>query len=136
MFYKIFNSDNLQFLRLLLIDLWNYPWFTRFLFWLAVFLFFNSKVAKRHRQWRLAVWMDTMDIYIFFKGAWYENFEKLIFLKLADKVSFHLSISFTMKNLQTCIFFRSNKKKLCLCYLLFYFSVVTTFSTFHFSTSS
>ena len=51
----------------------------------------------------------------------HENFEKLIFLKLADKVRFHLNISFTMKTkLQTCISFRSNRRKMCLCYLLFY----------------
>ena len=35
-----------------------------------------------------------------------------------------------MKKLQTCILFRSTRRKLCLCYLLFYFSVVTMFSNF------
>ncbi len=64
------------------------------------------------------------------KGAWHENFEKLILLKLPDNVSFHLNISATMKKLQTCISIRSNKRKMCLCYLLFIFSVVTTFSNF------
>ena len=54
------------------------------------------------------------------KCAWHENFEKLFLLKLVDKVSFHLNISSTIKTLQTCISFRSNRRKLCLCYLLFY----------------
>ena len=56
-----------------------------------------------------------------FKGAWHENSQKLTLLKLADKVCFHLNISSTMKKLQTCISFRSrpNRRKLCLCYLLF-----------------
>ncbi len=40
------------------------------------------------------------------KGAWHENFEKLILLKLADMVSLHLNIPSTIKKLQTCISFR------------------------------
>ncbi len=48
------------------------------------------------------------------------NFEKVMLLKLTDKVSFHLNISSTMQNLQTRISFRSNRRKMCLCYLLFY----------------
>ncbi len=54
------------------------------------------------------------------KGAWHEYFEKLILLKLADKVSVHLNISSTMRKMQSCLSFRSNRRKLCLCYLLFY----------------
>ena len=46
-------------------------------------------------------------------GAWHENFEKLLLLKLVDKVSFHLNISPTMEKMQTCISFGS-------IYLLFY----------------
>ena len=51
------------------------------------------------------------------KGAWHENFEKLILLKLADKVSFHLNISSTVKKIETCIWFRIGEN--C-AYLLFY----------------
>ena len=39
--------------------------------------------------------------------------EKLILLKLADKVSVHLNISSTMRKLQSCVSFRSNRRKLC-----------------------
>ena len=51
-----------------------------------------------------------------------ENFEKLILLKLADKVSFHVNISSTMKKnpQNTCISFGSKRRKMSLCYLLFY----------------
>ncbi len=44
----------------------------------------------------------------------------LILLKLADNTdnsSVHLNISSTMKKLQICILFRSNRRKLSLCYL-------------------
>ncbi len=53
------------------------------------------------------------------KDAWHENFEKLSWLKLAEKASFHLNISSTKKKLEMCKLFRSNRWKLCL-WLLFY----------------
>ncbi len=56
-----------------------------------------------------------------FKGAWHENLKKLVLLKLADKVSFDLNISSSLKKLQTCISFRSNMKNCAYkCHLLFY----------------
>ncbi len=44
--------------------------------------------------------------------------KKIILLKLADKVRFHLNILPTMKKMETSISFKSNRK-LCICYLLF-----------------
>ena len=45
--------------------------------------------------------MHFGDVNVFFtfdvKGTWHETFEKLILLKLAYVVSFHLNISSTMK---------------------------------------
>ncbi len=76
---------------------------------------------------RLCILINLIMVQITVKGAWHENFEKLILLKLADKVSFHWNIPSTMKKkkkkkkVETCILFRSNRRKLCLCYYsLFY----------------
>ena len=53
------------------------------------------------------------------KGAWLENFEKLILLKLVDKVSLHLNIFPSMKK-KPCKIVSRDRRKLCLCHLLFY----------------
>ncbi len=75
----------------------------------------KTKKQKRKQQW----FVKLVDVVLPFI-AWHEKFEKLILLRLAEKVSFHLNISSKMKKLQTCISSRINKRKLCLCYLLFY----------------
>ncbi len=49
----------------------------------------------QHIQWELLK-KKTYSVSCF-KGAWHENLEKLILLKLQDRVNFHLNISSTMK---------------------------------------
>ena len=49
-----------------------------------------------------------------------ENFEKVILLKLADKVSFHPNISFTMKKSCNLVTRLKVIRENCWCYLLFY----------------
>ena len=51
-------------------------------------------------------------------------------LKLGDQVSFHLNIPPTVKNLDLYILFGSNEENPCLCCILFYILVVTTFRIF------
>ncbi len=60
--------------------------------------------------------------YVALKMPDMKSLKKIILLKLADEVSFDLNISLTVKKqtLQSCISFRSNRRKFCLCYLLFY----------------
>ena len=48
------------------------------------------------------------------------KFWKINLLKLTNKVSFHPNISLTMRKLQSRISFWSNRRKFCLCNLLFY----------------
>ena len=79
--------------------------------------------------------MNVCNIWVYIlalvKGACHDSFQKLILLKLADKISFHLNISSKMKKLQTRISFGSNRRKWCLCYLLFNLvCMVTMFSNF------
>ncbi len=53
------------------------------------------------------------------KGAWHEYFEKLIMLKLAEKVSVHLKyLIHNEKTAKLCLF-ESNRRKMCWCSLLF-----------------
>ncbi len=83
----------------------------------------HEKCFKRNLNMPILVlwFLSSIDsLWYFLKGAWHEYFEKLILLKLADKVRVHLNISSTMRKLQSCVSFRSNKRKLCLCYSLFY----------------
>ncbi len=70
------------------------------------------------------------------KGAWHENFEKLILVKLVDKVSFHLNITSTVKRLQTCILFISNSRNCayviyCLNYLVWWPRFLISKQHFH-----
>ncbi len=94
-------------------------------------MYSNNSFIKKEVQWQLVNTeiIGIGNLYVIrisvlsnkvMKGAWHENFEKLILLKLPDQVSFHLNISSTMKKLQTYISFRINRRKLFLCYLLFY----------------
>ena len=66
----------------------------------------SRDILSMHHWWSESKQKDPV-----LKGAWHEHFEKLIWLKLVDKVSFNLNISSTKKQLQTCISFRSNRRK-------------------------